>query len=606
MISTELRKQLEKPAISKEIITGQQEKFKFKSKGKLRKDEIIELKKTNINVFDWMKAKQTANSLIVLEDDGQEVWMTEALEREERLARMSRRKEEWEKKSICRSVMDDILEAAARSRTSNYVLNMIIDVIETVIQEGETNIMMAEIKKKGLWTQIKEAIMKEEEKESIERIRLAKEDRIKKQELKRTGWQTHWAELESRLAEEMREVMELDLDTFLMETQTPEPMITQVMEWEDDEMEIKEELFEDWVMKEIEEMNFNWGPMEINDIETEIEYMHCSDGESMVGEESKFYYPTPHGDVHTSLPRPIIITEKGVELGWVGGGHFTGDMSEHTPSPGPKDINNLAQCEPIKDNTDMRIIQESPRSPNLFTNNMQDVIAPQTPGLSARLSRVELEDEECVCMYSCQGDHLYEEKEIDECLCSLRCNHLEEESTRFFKEQEIEKRYKEEQELGIKYCPDIERELPIYVHVEYKPRCSKDRPKLFEGLSVVEGTSIDENLLKCAAPEHSQPKFKNNTILNSKNISTKPSFLKIVETMKFESLSKRTLPGPRRNYRNKQKLCVSRGESGVIVWGGLLLAGQTANHKRAREKEELTLQQQRKRVKVFAEWGQNQ
>ena len=73
---------------------------------------------------------------------------------------MSRRKEEWEKKSICRSVMDDILEAAARSRTSNYVLNMIIDVIETVIQEGETNIIMAEIKKKGLWTQIKEAIMK--------------------------------------------------------------------------------------------------------------------------------------------------------------------------------------------------------------------------------------------------------------------------------------------------------------------------------------------------------------------------------------------------------------------------------------------------------------
>ena len=123
---------------------------------------------------------------------------------------------------------------------------------------------------------------------------------------------------------------------------------------------------------------------------------------------------------------------------------------------------------------------------------------------------------------------------------------------------------------------------------------------------MVEGTSIDENLLKCAAPEHSQPTFKNNTILNSKNISTKPSFLKIIETMKFESLSKRTLPGPRRNCRNKQKLCVSRGESGVIVRGGLLLAGQTANHKRAREKEELTLQQQRKRVKVFAEWGQNQ
>ena len=35
-------------------------------------------------------------------------------------------------------------------------------------------------------------------------------------------------------------------------------------------------------------------------------------------------YPLCHGSVHTPLPRPATIPEKGVELGWVIGGQITG------------------------------------------------------------------------------------------------------------------------------------------------------------------------------------------------------------------------------------------------------------------------------------------
>jgi hypothetical protein len=46
--------------------------------------------------------------------------------------------------------------------------------------------------------------------------------------------------------------------------------------------------------------------------------------ESVVGLESKYVYLNHHGRVHTPLPGPAIITEKGVEQGQVIGLYFTG------------------------------------------------------------------------------------------------------------------------------------------------------------------------------------------------------------------------------------------------------------------------------------------
>ena len=84
------------------------------------------------------------------------------------------------------------------------------------------------------------------------------------------------------------------------------------------------------------------------------------------------------------------------------------------------------------------------------------------------------------------------------------------------------------------------------------------------------------------------------------NISTKPSILKILEKLKTGDLDACTLPVPRRIFRHKQNLCVSKVETGVTVWGGTLLAGQPANQNRVREHDKLNLvYEQRKKVKVL-------
>ena len=46
-------------------------------------------------------------------------------------------------------------------------------------------------------------------------------------------------------------------------------------------------------------------------------------GKSVVGSESQFEYLHHHGRVHTLLPGPVTITEKGVEQGQVIGVFFT-------------------------------------------------------------------------------------------------------------------------------------------------------------------------------------------------------------------------------------------------------------------------------------------
>ena len=49
-------------------------------------DESKELRKTNMNVFEWMKLKHQENPPHPsLEDDGQEGWMIKVMEKEERL-----------------------------------------------------------------------------------------------------------------------------------------------------------------------------------------------------------------------------------------------------------------------------------------------------------------------------------------------------------------------------------------------------------------------------------------------------------------------------------------------------------------------------------------
>ena len=40
--------------------------------------------------------------------------------------------------------------------------------------------------------------------------------------------------------------------------------------------------------------------------------------------------------------------------------------------------------------------------------------------------------------------------------------------------------FKQELEQGIKYCPNLEFDLPVYNHIEYKPRYSAKQNNIFK------------------------------------------------------------------------------------------------------------------------------
>ena len=191
--------------------------------------------------------------------------------------------------------------------------------------------------------------------------------------------------------------------------------------------------------------------------------------------------------------------------------------------------------------------------------------APPTTGLSVSVSGGGSDQDECVCTYSCEGVHLHQMRE-------------------YIEEGEEEKRLKEEQALGIKYCPGMEMELPKYKCIEYKPRGSKDKPKLLQGFSVGGGGENSESSLlsDISSSEQSQQHISANLDMN---ISTKPTILKILEKLKAGGLDTSTLPGPRKIIRKQLNLCVSRDMAGGTMEGGTPLVGQPANQKRARESD---------------------
>ena len=110
--------------------------FQFRKKGRLTKEEEVELKRTRKNMFDWVKVMPNVKPQdIMIEDDGQEDWMREEMMNEERLARLEMRRKEWERDYICKGIMDDILEMMAKSDTDKQEL-----------QERTIGSIMAEIK----------------------------------------------------------------------------------------------------------------------------------------------------------------------------------------------------------------------------------------------------------------------------------------------------------------------------------------------------------------------------------------------------------------------------------------------------------------------------
>ena len=120
------------------------------------------------------------------------------------------------------------------------------------------------------------------------------------------------------------------------------------------------------------------------------------------------------------------------------------------------------------------VIQKSNPYNRLLSTKNNLVSISQTPGLSDKLSRLDMEEDECVCSYACiehqEGDH-----EQDECVCTITCKGVH---THIQKDMRS-KRYME-YALGLKYCPGLEPVLPVYIHKEYKPSTSSGKFTIYQ------------------------------------------------------------------------------------------------------------------------------
>jgi hypothetical protein len=75
----------------------------------------------------------------------------------------------------------------------------------------------------------------------------------------------------------------------------------------------------------------------------------------------------------------------------------------------------------------------------------------------------------------------------DECICSASCDNN---CTKIM--------FRKELELGIKYCPNLEIDLPVYHHIEYKPRYSAKQHNIFK----LDTDTIQTQCIMHIEPDH--------------------------------------------------------------------------------------------------------
>jgi hypothetical protein len=153
--------------ISKEV---RKKKFKYNKKGKLRDDEIKELRKTTKNVFDWMTTQSVAkeSEIIINElEDNNDGDLIIALEKEERLERVRRRVKVWEAKQIGNSILEDILTDVSRADIKKMIQNILMDLVDTVEQECRTRRIFADMVEFGLVERIRDYIRIEDKRKRI-------------------------------------------------------------------------------------------------------------------------------------------------------------------------------------------------------------------------------------------------------------------------------------------------------------------------------------------------------------------------------------------------------------------------------------------------------
>ena len=95
-------------------------KFKFKKRGKLDKKEIKELQKINTSMMSWLVRKGITSMHVPQVEQEEMEWVDG--DREEKLARVERKKLEWGTARLCRRVLlGAVYDAVTRGENRHLV-----------------------------------------------------------------------------------------------------------------------------------------------------------------------------------------------------------------------------------------------------------------------------------------------------------------------------------------------------------------------------------------------------------------------------------------------------------------------------------------------------
>jgi hypothetical protein len=200
-----------KEAISKDV---KKKKFKFNTRGKLRKDEIEELRRTHShNIFSWVGAEQQKVAEMDRFEErasriDKEVLMEVVetdLDRENRLERVKTRQQEFWTRKMVKKVLEEVMDRARQYRATEMskliVGDMIVDVWEhamvnkmfkDVLDSGSGAVNKLETKLQRRWTvqQVLREVL-----EGVVDI-VERKARLEMKEKKKLEWELRLEELE--------------------------------------------------------------------------------------------------------------------------------------------------------------------------------------------------------------------------------------------------------------------------------------------------------------------------------------------------------------------------------------------------------------------------
>ena len=211
-------------------------KFKFKKRGKLDKKEIKELQKTNTSMMSWLVRKGTTPMHVPqLEQEDME-WVDG--DREEKLARVERKKLEWATTRLCRSVLLGTVDDAVTRGENRHLVEMMDSLVEEAWRRIEVERLVREVINSGEEIQARVEIILSEKRLEERELRLAMErEECKQRRLERIKvlQKTLMKKYEAtKLKQILRMLRMLRLEDLEMEVDVVERKAIEMMEVDDE------------------------------------------------------------------------------------------------------------------------------------------------------------------------------------------------------------------------------------------------------------------------------------------------------------------------------------------------------------------------------------